>query len=651
MSKHSPQKNARAHAVEPQKLLKPQPNVWPPIAALAILAYGLYRAIDLRWICDDAFITMRYVKNFVDGNGLVYNIGERVEGYTHFLWLMLLAASKAVGFDSVDASMWLGIAAYAGIIILLLLISFREHKKNPKALWLPIAAALFAFNYDTQVWASGGLETSLYTLLILSAFYLWFYSKFSEQRRLLLTGLALALISLTRPDGVLFTATAIALLAAREIRKGKSVPSALRSVGILLLPSIIIGVPYLIWKYSYYGDILPLTYYAKSADENYFVQGFFYIWLYFRVHFISAIALIAAVPLFFVYRNTNGEPLEQDENAGSPFIAALAGIAVYLILFVARVGGDFMFARFIIPVVPLVYLVMERALEWLPVKVPNYRIGIAVLLVASVFAENKYRDDVLFHPNKGKWDTGNWELTGDGSTRGIADERWTYYFDRFFLVDGAPRPSMDVYTEVGKYLEPFFGGLSYTVAVPGGANMRAYYANFTTCINEFGLTDSSVAHSSILNRARIGHEKKATEAYLAQRHVDFELEGVIAKLPTPLPQSTIAFYIPTLGFWQLARVITYDRAKMEELSKRFKVESTQSIFPIYEEIISYYIQRVMPTRTLAQVEQEYAGYRQLYFNQHPNPPIQHLFETRIAELKRNTSSVSPSSQPPVRSHQ
>ena len=468
-----------------------------------------------------------------------------------------------------------------------------------------------------------------------------------------MTGAALALVSLTRPDGVLFTLTAVALLATRYIKNGKSALSASKAVGILLLPSLAIGIPYLTWKYSYYGDILPLTYYAKSANENYFGQGFFYIWLYFRVHFISAIALIAAVPLFFVYRNANeNESSAQDENVGSPFMAAIAGIALYLILFVARVGGDFMFARFIIPVVPLVYFVIERALEWLPVKVPNYRIWIAVLLVASVFAENRYREEALFHHNKGKWDTGNWELAGDGSTRGIADERWTYYFDRFFAVDSIPRPAMEVYSEVGKYLEPFFGGLSYTVAVPGGANMRAYYANFTTCINEFGLTDSSVAHSPILNRARIGHEKKATEAYLMHRRVDFELEGVVATLPNPLPQSTIAFYIPTLGFWQLARVITYDRTKMEELSKRFKSESSQSIFPIYENIISYYIQRVMPTRTLAQVEHDYAGYRELYFDQHPNPSVQNMFEARIAELKRNFgTSPNPSSPPPQRSHQ
>jgi hypothetical protein len=649
-----PKDQSRKTSQKPSALpkpAKPQPNLWPPIAALAILAYGLYRAIDLRWICDDAFITMRYVKNFVEGNGLVYNIGERVEGYTHFLWLMLLAASKAVGFDPVDASMWLGIAAYAGILVLLLAISLREHKKNPKAIWLPIAAALFALNYDTAEWASGGLETSFYTLLILAAFYLWFYSRYSETRRLLLTGVLLALVALTRPDGVLFTATALILLVIRDIRTKQPVVATARSVGILLLPSIVIGIPYLLWKYSYYGDILPLTYYAKSADENYFIQGFFYIWLYFRVHFTSAIALILAAYLL-LRKNPDTEQGKDESHRGSPSITALTAIVVYLILFVARVGGDFMFARFIIPVVPLVYFIIEQALEWLPVKAPNYRIGIAVLLVASVFAENEYRDTVLFHHNKEKWDTGNWELAGDGSTRGIADERWTYYFDRFFSVNGVPRASMDVYIEVGKYLEPFFEDLPVTVAVPGGANMRAYYANFTTCINEFGLTDSAIAHSSILNRTRIGHEKKATEAYLIKRHVDFELEEVVATLPSPLPQSVIAFYIPTMGFWQLARVVNYDEGKIKELSKRFKAADKESVIPDYQMLISYYIQRVMPARTLAQVEQDYAGYRQLYFDQHPNPPIQNMFEARIAELKRNPgSSSNPSSPPLPQSHQ
>src|SRR2546423_1273937 len=148
MSQSRSRENSRKAPIESRTPATHPPNVWPMIAGLSIMFSGLYRAIGLRWISDDAFITMRYVKNFVKGNGLVYNMGERVEGYTHFLWLMILAAARTIGFDPVDASIWLGIGSYAGILVLLLVMSLRERRKNPKVIWLPLAAALFALNYD-----------------------------------------------------------------------------------------------------------------------------------------------------------------------------------------------------------------------------------------------------------------------------------------------------------------------------------------------------------------------------------------------------------------------------------------------------------------------------------------------------------------------
>jgi hypothetical protein len=635
MSKANSQKISRKPA-ESQKPANRQRSLWSPVAALVILAYGLYRAIALRWISDDAFITMRYVKNFVEGNGLVYNIGERVEGYTHFLWLMLLAASKAIGFDPVDASMWFGIAAYAGILVLLLAISFREKKKNPKAIWLPIAAALFALNYDTAEWASGGLETSFYTLLILAAFYLWFYSRFSEQRRLLLTGIALALVSLTRPDGVLFTATAVVLLSVSGFRRKQSFLSISKSIGILILPSVAIGIPYLIWKYFYYGDLLPLTYYAKSADENYFGQGFFYIWLYFRVHFTSAIALI--IGAFFLFRkNLNNGQIKGESHRGSPSITALAAIVVYLILFVARVGGDFMFARFIIPVVPFVYFIIERGVESLPSKMLKYRIAIAVILLGSLLAENKFREGVLFHFNDEGKPVGNWDLGGEGSTRGIADERWVYYYDHFDI-GGVQRGTMDVYSEIGKYLEQYFRGLPLTVAMPGATNMVAYYGNFSTCLNEYGLTDAYIAHSHLSMRGRIGHEKKAQDDYLERKHVEFELQLVVSNLPPELHGNTIAFQIPELGLWQLARLITYDSSILNELARRFDDANNDSRLPLFQYIIPEYIDSVLPNASLDKIESDYAGFQQLYFNRYPDTTFQNRFETRIAELKRDSIS-------------
>jgi arabinofuranosyltransferase len=359
------------------------------------IVYGLYRAISLRWISDDAFITMRYVKNFLDGNGLVYNIGDRVEGYTHFLWLLLLSAAGAIGFDPVDASQWLGIASFVGILILLLLASHREHKKTT-GMWLPIALAIFVLNYDDQVWASGGLETSFYTLLIFGAFFVWFYSKYSETTRLLLVGLLLGLISLTRPDGVLFTFCGALLLL---VRSRHNIRNAFRPIASILLPSIVVGLPYLLWKYSYYGDLLPLTYYAKSGGSNYWSQGFYYILLYFRVHYVLGLALIGSI---FVLFRKNTETQETATERGSPVIVAAVASVTYLSLFVARSGGDFMFARFLIPVTPLLCLLVESALYSIRLNAGWQRFALAACFLMGLVAENTFSPLPYFTMEDGK---------------------------------------------------------------------------------------------------------------------------------------------------------------------------------------------------------------------------------------------------------
>ncbi|MDP4232768.1 MAG: hypothetical protein Q8913_05330 [Bacteroidota bacterium] len=601
-----------------------------------MLGLGLYRAFDLRWISDDAFITLRYVKNFVEGKGLVYNVGERVEGYTHFLWLLLLAAVQWLGFDPADASIMLGILCYAGVLGLLLRISFVEHAKNPRVIWLPVAAGLFAMNYDSAIWASVGLETSFFTMLIMTAFYLWFYSKYPEQKRLLLTGLVLASLCLTRPDGVLFPVTAIALLSVRGLMRRQPVTAIFRQVGLLLVPSIVIGIPYLLWKYSYYGDILPLTYYAKSADHNYFGQGFFYIWLYFRVYFTSAIALIAATWLILRGRSNDGEEGQSKADRGSSSITALITILVYLIVFVAKTGGDFMFARFMIPVVPFIGFVIERGLARLPAKVLRYRTGIAVLLLASVIMENKLRDPIFIHHNEIGEERGNWDRVGGGLTRGIADERWVYYRGRFVSTDMQRHGSMEVYITAAKYIQPFFQGLPITVAVPGASNMTAYYGDFRTCINEYGLTDSFVAHQPIEARARIGHEKRATEEYLMKRGANLELLPVMGPLPEQQSYVLMAIWVPNLGLWQVFRMMTYDKALMNQLAARFEAAGAKVVLPRYEYIIPDFVQRLMPTLPLAAVEANYEGFRKLYFDRYPDTAMEHRFEARIAELKRDS---------------
>ncbi|EMM79312.1 hypothetical protein LEP1GSC037_0026 [Leptospira interrogans str. 2006001854] len=52
--------------------------------SVVLILFGVTTSYRMRWISDDAFISLRYAKNFADGKGLVFNEGEFVEGYTNF---------------------------------------------------------------------------------------------------------------------------------------------------------------------------------------------------------------------------------------------------------------------------------------------------------------------------------------------------------------------------------------------------------------------------------------------------------------------------------------------------------------------------------------------------------------------------------------
>ena len=86
--------------------------VWAAGCAACYLGWRLY------WfLCDDAFISFRYAENLVLGHGLVFNAGERVEGYTNFLWTLTLAAAIALGLEPAGVAQALGIACYAGGVL------------------------------------------------------------------------------------------------------------------------------------------------------------------------------------------------------------------------------------------------------------------------------------------------------------------------------------------------------------------------------------------------------------------------------------------------------------------------------------------------------------------------------------------------------
>lgn len=217
---------------------------------------------------DDAFISFRYAENLARGHGLVFNVGERVEGYSNFLWTTLLALFAKAGFDRSELGLLvtakvLGATFDFATVGLLWRMSGGERGRSLLApLYL---AALPSF----AIWGVSGLETPLVTFLLLVTVYLHLQEDAAlAQGRSAppLSYLALAAAALTRPEPVLLFAPLVALRWVRHGRPRLAKITLPRELAYLLL----FGVPYgafLGFRLAYYGELLPNTYYAKMVED------------------------------------------------------------------------------------------------------------------------------------------------------------------------------------------------------------------------------------------------------------------------------------------------------------------------------------------------------------------------------------------------
>ena len=96
--------------------MKRGPAVVGALLALCVLAAFAANVERQAFLGDDSFISFRYAKHLAEGQGLVWNPGDRVEGYTNFLWVLLMAAGLSVGIAPEGAPMALGVASGLGLL-------------------------------------------------------------------------------------------------------------------------------------------------------------------------------------------------------------------------------------------------------------------------------------------------------------------------------------------------------------------------------------------------------------------------------------------------------------------------------------------------------------------------------------------------------
>ncbi len=229
---------------------------------------------DTAWfLTDDAFISFRYVRNLLEGHGLVFNPGERVEGYSNFLWVLELAALwGTLGVRPEHAAPWLSVTVTVGTLAAILWWVARLPALAHRGLVAWMALGLVCSSATFAVWTSGGgLETRQFTFFIVLAVVC--LSLYRDSRRgLLASSLSLALAAYTRPEGPLIAACCFAWFAAQRVAGTGLLRldrENLRDLVYLVAPFVILVAAHFLFRYAYYGEWLPNTYYAKHVRPWY----------------------------------------------------------------------------------------------------------------------------------------------------------------------------------------------------------------------------------------------------------------------------------------------------------------------------------------------------------------------------------------------
>lgn len=266
---------------------------------------------------DDTFITLRYAQNLANGHGPTFNAGGApVEGYTSFLWMLVLAVPHWFGADALFFAKAAGLAAIIGCAALVAAFTadLTRLSDTARSSAPAVAILIFASLSATAVHAVSGMETAIFTLLLLAfvAVLTRFVAVPTRARAALLGAVAL-LLGTTRPEGNLVILAGV--LAAFFV-----VPGAARNQLIRWMAAIYGGggAVYMVWRVAYYGLLFPLPFYVKVTSPSLFAgaEGVWLFCAYFGVPagalvllgiasaprlLLPACAAAAALPIFFLF--------------------------------------------------------------------------------------------------------------------------------------------------------------------------------------------------------------------------------------------------------------------------------------------------------------------------------------------------------------
>jgi len=553
----------------------PRPLVFWTLALVAVVA-SAWHAGALAWTCDDAFITFRYAQHFVDGHGLVFNLDAAeapVEGYTNFSWTMWMALGASLGFGREAMASWSifwGVACHAGVVLLLCGMAWRASGGRALA---PVAACAYAAVHHAASLSPAGLETALFVLLATAMARQVMAPRCVRQAWL--TGFLGVLCATTRPDGALFVAAAGAFLLFDAWQR-----RSWRLLGGYVLPFALVFAPYLIWRRAYYGAWVPNTAVAKSASDPFFEFGLRYVGDFFWCYWALLPALVPVA--WFALRPPDLLAGISSTLGRRPWWVLLAFVAPY-VAFVIWVGGDFMFGRFLLPVLPLLLFSWDLACQ-------RWRAAWLQPLTAALLVVG---------------------LSLRAEPAGLDDPRNAVSDNRRISLAAFPGTELtwaDAFRMCGEYLEPLFAGLDVRIAIAGGHANLAYRAEVPVAVEvAAGLTDAHIARLPYRKRGKAGHGKPSDPRYLEQRGVHFHLEPSFERQD---PWRQCVFLPVNLP----VQLVTWDRELMAELRRRDP--NIQCVD--FERYLDDYL-AALASKSKEDVRADLAKFRRYYFDHNEDP--------------------------------
>lgn len=420
-------------------------RLWCAAAFTVIAAWNLVRWSTSEFIAlDDAWISFRYARHLIEGAGFVFNVEDGpLEGFTNLAWVVMTAAAMKLGAAPLMFTRVVGLASHLAVVGLIISDGFRGRSISKWAVF--VLAAIPGVTHGLLGLAGSGLETSFAALLIVLL-----AREVGPHVRYGLSVTVSLLLCATRPDGALFVACFVLVIftvdRARALRIG-----ALISVGFLGL---------IAFRWFTFHALVPNTYFAKSAHLAQWSVGWAWWWGFMKSE--PGIALLALALPF-----TWNQPTTR-------FVMLSLGLYV---IYVAKVGGDFMEYRFAFEVIPLLVWGLARGASERPRTTLSIAVAALALAALPPRMENEFGMNTIDEMN---------ELVEDGLEIGAK------------LRETLP-PDTRISTALAGTLPYEFGGFT---------------------VDEWGLNDAAIAHQPDVPIKFRGHVKLGSNEYLTSRNVN-----------------------------------------------------------------------------------------------------------------------------------